>query len=192
MSKILRVNKTKVLTMNKSKKLGIALASLALAGFAGYSFANDEQTDTQGSVYHDSPRVHHAGSGRHHGGAKGRHSARKIVKEYIAEKSAGGELDTYEFDVRAEKLTVLREELKAAREIQDRTTVQAKREEMRTLHEEGRAATRELIQNNEDLQERIRVHQEQRREKRKMHHEDMKEFREFQEKKRQQEAENSQ
>lgn len=184
MSKLLRGNTTRI--------LGVALTSLALAGFTGPSFANDDNTDTQGSVYNDSPRAHHGGHSRHRGGAKGRHGARKIVKEYIAEKSASGELDTYEFDVRAEKLTVLREEIKAAREIQDRTTMQAKREEMRTLHEEGRAATRELIQNNEDLQERIRVHQEQRREKRKMHHEDMKEFREFQEKKRQQEAENSQ
>lgn len=184
MNKILRVNKTKV--------LGVALTSLALATFAGSSFANDDKTDTHGSAYSDSPRAHHGDPGRHRGGAKGRHGARKIVKEYIAEKSASGELDTYEFDVRAGKLTLLREEMKAAHEIQDLATMQAKREEMRSLRKENQVATRELIENNEDLQERIRVHQEQRREMRKMHREDMKEFRAYQEQKRQQEAEESQ
>jgi len=181
----------RILKVKKIQILGIALTSLAVAAFAVSSFANDEQTDTQGSVYSDSPRAHHGGPGRHRGGAKGKHGVRKIVKEYIAEKSASGELDTYEFDVRAEKLTVLREEIKAAREIQDLSTIQAKREEMRTLHEESRVATRELIQNNEDLQERIQSQQVERREMRKMHREDMKEFREFQEKKRQQEAQES-
>ncbi len=180
----LRIIKVKIMTRKLFPKTTTIIA-IALATFTASAFADDDGHDSHGSSYHDSPRANNGGPRAHRQGGRVNHGLRKIVKDYIAEKKISGEIDSYEFDVREEQLALIREEMKAAREINDRLTIQAKREALRTLRAEERNATRELVTNNPELQQRIKDYHLARQERRKVRREDRQEFLEFQEQKRQ-------
>ena len=79
----------------------------------------------------------------------------RIVDQYIAEKTASGEIDPTEYNQLQQQRKVLREEIKALKQSGDTAAVEEKLAEIRQQRQLQRAYVRDLVRDNSELKQRI-------------------------------------
>ena len=96
------------------------------------------------------------------------HGARHIIRKYIDEQIASGELDPAEFEVYKAERQALLEEIRSLKDSGDQEALQSKMGELRELRQERRQAMKEFIENNEELRNRLEEYRELTKERRRV------------------------